>query len=264
MLRRNTRLIPVFFATVLAFSRCPRPAVHTVVWPRADIVVAPDSTGTYHSISEALGSASDGSVILVKPGVYREQVKIDRVGRLTLISIDPANTIIDATDKYAAVEMRTDSNRLSGFTLRNADSHGVWVRDGHQAIDHCLIVNNGDRGIYLSALAGNASALIDHCTVADNGESGIYAARDSSGTVITNCIIARNPRGIVTDRNAGNMTIDYNCVSNQSVDFDRVTPGAHNITKDPQFIDAEHDDYRLKRGSPGIRTAQDGTNPGCF
>jgi len=264
MLHRNARLFPVLLAAVLAFPGCPRPAVRAVVWPRADIVVAPDSTGTYHSINEALGNAGPGSVILVKPGVYREQVKLDRVGRLTLISMDPANTVIDATDKYAAVEMRTDSNRLSGFTLRNADSHGVWVRDGHQAIDHCLIVNNGDRGIYLSALAGNASAFIDHCTAADNGTSGIYAARDSSGTVITNCIIARNPRGIVTDQNAGIMTIDYNCVSNQSADFDRVTPGDHNIVKDPQFVDAEHDDYRLRRGSPGIRAAQDGTNLGCF
>lgn len=243
---------------------CTVPRVKPTAWPRADIVVAHDSTGTYHTINEALVRALDGMVILVRPGVYCEQVKLDRAGRVSLLSIDPAATIIDASDKYAAIEIKTDGNRISGFTLRNADSHGVWVRDGHQIIDHCLVVNNGERGIYLSAMVGNASAQIDHCTVADNGESGIHAARDSAGTVITNSIIAYNPSGIVTDRSAGFMTIDFNCLYNRLVDFDRVIPGGHNIVGDPEFIDRTGGNYLLKRGSPAARADANGANLGCF
>jgi hypothetical protein len=208
--------------------------------------------------------AGDGSVILVKPGVYFEQVKFTRARGIVLLSVDPARTIIDATDKYAAIEMRTDSNRVIGFTLRNADSHGVWVRDGHQTLERCVVYGNGDRGIYLSAMVGNASAAIDHCTVCDNGTSGIYAARDSMGTAVTNCIIAFNPRGVVTDRTAGSMTVEYNVVFSSETDFDRVVPGIANDHQDPKFRSRPDFDYRLQPGSPCIGTARDSTNRGCF
>ncbi len=250
---------------ILAVSvRCPRPEVLPTAPPRADVVVAADGTGTYQTIGEALSRAEPGNVILVKAGVYREQVRFDRVGSITLLGLDPMTTVIDASYRYAGIELLSDSNRILGLTVRNADSHGIWVRDGHQTITGCLIVDNGERGVYLSAMAGNASARISHCTVADNGETGIYAARDSAGVVITDCIVAFNPRGIATDQNTGRMTVQRNCLFNQSCNFDRVTPGDSNIMQDPKFINRESGDYRLAKNSPCRKVGNEGTNIGCF
>ncbi len=246
------------------FVRCPAPAVLPVTPPAADIVVAADGSGNCQTIGEAVSRAAPGSVILVKPGVYYEQVRLEGAGPITLLGLDPLTTVIDAVHRYAAVEVRSDSNRISGLTLRNADSHGVWVRDGHQTIINCLVVRNGERGVYLSAMAGNASAFISHCTIADNGETGIYAARDSAGVVVRDCIIAFNPRGIATDQNTGRMTVQRNCVFSQSQNFDRVTPGDSNILQDPCFVSRERDDYRLARNSPCRRTGNQPANIGCF
>jgi hypothetical protein len=244
---------------------CPAPVARAPVsWPAADIVVAADSTGQYHSISEALARARDGATILIKPGVYAEGVRIVAQRQITLLGTDPATTIIDGTDRYAALEIRTDSNRITGLCLRNADSHGAWVRDGHQAFSHCLFYGNGECGIYLSAMAGNASALIDHCTIADNGATGINAARDSASTAVTNSIVAFNPRGIATDERAGLLLVNHSVFWNTAIDFDRVLPGTPNNIADPHFRSRKDADYRLAPGSPCQDAATDGHNQGCF
>jgi hypothetical protein len=232
--------------------------------PLGDITVAADSSGDCLTIGAAVAAARDGDVIVVRPGVYREQVKIVGKRRLAIVGVDPATTIVDATGYYAAVEVRTDSNRVACLTLRGADEHGAWVRDGRQVIEHCLITACGDRGIYLSAMAGFAFARIEHCTIVANGGSGVYAARDDARTVMRWNIIADNPRGIVTDDNEGRLVAEANCLHNSEADFDRVTPGTDNILVDPVFVDRAAGDYRLARNSPCRNRAPDGTNLGCF
>ncbi len=251
---------------VLAFVGCAaRTATSPVrIEPVGRLLVAQDSSAAFLTISAALDSARDGDTVFVMPGEYREVVKVAKLGRITLLGADPAVTVIDADDQYAAVELRTDSNRVSGFTVRGADSHGIWVRDGKQFIDRCLILDNGDRGIYLSAFAGRAFADIAHCTVVYNGEAGIHAARDESSTVITDCIIAYNRRGVVTDQPEGNIVVIRNCLFGNGVDFDRVVPGEGNIFEDPRFVDAADGDFRLGRRSPCIGAGLGRTNIGAF
>jgi len=232
--------------------------------PVGRLVVAQDSSAGFRTISSALDSARDGDTVFVMPGEYREVVRIAKLRHITLLGADPAATIVDAGEEYAAIELRTDSNRVSGFTVRGADSHGIWVRDGQQFIDHCLIIGNGDRGIYLSSFAGRAFASITHCTVADNGEVGVHAARDDSNTVITDCIIAFNQRGLVTDQPEGNLVVRRNCLFGNGVDYDRVTPGDSSILLDARFVDRKNGDFRLQRGSPCIGSGEGGANIGAF
>jgi hypothetical protein len=250
----------------LVFAGCAvRTETRTVyVAPVGRLVVAADSGTKFRTISAALDSARDGDTVFVMPGEYREVVKVVKLRRITLLGADPATTVVDAGAEYAAIELRTDSNRVSGFTVRGADSHGIWVRDGLQFIDYCLIVGNGDRGIYLSSMAGRAYAIITHCTVAENGEVGIHAARDDSSTVISDCIVAFNPRGIVTDQPEGKIVVWRNCMFGNGVDFDRVVPGDSNFVEDPRFVDLTNGDFRLKKGSPCIGVGEGRTNLGAF
>jgi nitrous oxidase accessory protein NosD len=248
---------------LLALAGCAAPIRRAVLAPPSGaITVAADGQGQFATINAAIAAAKDGDVIYVNPGVYREQVRIAERRGLTIIGADPVTTIVDATGHYAAVEVRTDSNSIANLTLRGADDHGVWVRDGSQSISYCLVVGCGDRGIYLSAMAGNAFARIEHCTVVENGTSGIYAARDDARTVIRHCIIAHNARGIVTDAGEGKLVIENNCLFNSEADFDRAVPGADNIVADPQFRDRDAGDYELARGSPCRGRAPDGRNLG--
>ncbi|MBM3330942.1 hypothetical protein FJY68_03710 [candidate division WOR-3 bacterium] len=234
------------------------------VAPVGRLVVAQDGGTGFLTISSALDSAQDGDTVFVMPGEYREVVKFPGRRSITLLGADPLTTIVDAVDGYAGIELRTDSNRVSRLTIRGADSHGIWVRDGRQFIDHCLIVGNGDRGIYLSSFAGYAYARITHCTVVDNGEVGIHAARDDSSTVIADCIIAFNKRGIVTDQPEGELVVRRNCLFGNEVNFDRVAEDSSSVLQDPRFKDRENGDFRLGKDSPCIGSGEGGRNLGTF
>jgi len=228
-------LLALMLLLAVASLRCPSKATVSgqPTLPEPDFVVARDGSADYETIGDALDDAEDGSVILVKPGTYEEEVEFqDDQKNITLLGSGPDKTIIDADGEYSAVTLRGSGHRLSGFTLRGAESHGLYVPDGKHQVDYCLIVDNDDRGIYLSTLSGRGRARIDHCTIADNEVSGIYSVKDDAGTTISNCIVAFNGRGIVTDEDEGGIKITNCLVSNEREDFDRVSEGTSNITDD--------------------------------
>ncbi len=261
----HPRILRLLLITALCLGGLHCAKRQTITQPQADFTVAADGSTDYETISEALDEAKDGDVILVKPGTYEEEVEFDDdLSNVTLLGSGPDQTVIDADGEYAGVTLRGNGHRISGFTIRGAGSHGVYIPEGRHRIDHCLIIDNSDRGIYLSTMTGQGRAEIDHCTIADNKVSGIYSVKDDAETAVSNSIIAYNGRGIVTDKNEHGIRITRTCVSNQSSNFDRVDTGEGNITLDPLFRDRGNGDYRLAKGSPCLGTAARGANMGCF
>ena len=261
-MRSTCHFLLAALAIAACASRVVQPSVRVV--PVGRLVVTADGSTRFLTISAALDSARDGDTVFIMPGVYREAVRIAGPRRVTLLGADPATTIVDATDQYAAIELRTDSNRVSRLTIRGADSHGIWVRDGQQYIDHCVVVDNGDRGVYLSSFAGHAYADIRHCTVAQNVDVGIHAARDDSNTVITNCIIAFNGRGVVTDQPEGKLVVRRSCFFGNEVNFDRIAPDSGHILRDPLFKSRDRGYFCLKKQFPCIGSGDGGTNLGAL
>jgi hypothetical protein len=251
----------------MASLRCPskptvagRPAL-----PEPDLVVAQDGSTDYETVGDALDDAEADDVILIRPGRYEEAIEIEEGdGPFTIVGQDPATTVIDAGGEYAAVTLRSSGNRVSGLTIKGAESHGLYIPGGRQKIDYCLIIDNGDRGIYISTLSGGGSADIDHCTVADNKASAIYCANKDSITTVNNSILAHNQHGLVHDGDGLNLVVKYCCLSSTDNDSDEAKSGSDNIDKDPKFKAHEDGNYKLKPGSPCVKAAKDGSNMGCF
>jgi hypothetical protein len=265
--KTNRILLALLLLLAVASLRCPSKSTVSgrAATPEPDFIVAPDGSTDYETIGDALDEAEDGDVILVRPGTYEEEVEFESDQQnIALLGSGPDKTTIDADGGYAAVTLRGNGHRISGFTLRGAESHGVYIPDGKHKVEYCLVVENGDRGIYLSTMSGRGRADIDHCTIADNEVSGIYSVDDDDETAISNSIVAFNGRGIVTDEDEGGIEVTYSCFSNENENFDRVSEGTNNITDDPQFRDRDGGDYRLESGSPCQKAAADGSNMGCF
>ncbi|MFO7675113.1 MAG: pectinesterase family protein [bacterium] len=251
----------VLLALVAIFSGCPKQV--TIPVPDYDILVARDGSGDHRSVQEAVEAARPGEVIYVKAGTYPGAVEIE-TDRITLLGAGPGRAVIDAGDEYAALTLEGGSCAVSGFTIENASSHGVYVKSGDNRISRCLVVGNGDRGIYFSSFGGDPSAEVDHCTITDNEVSGIYIPAGNDETAITNCVVAFNSRGIVSDVEFEGMRVDHNCVHADGDGFDRVARGRGNIEQDPRFVNRAGGDYRLQKDSPCIGSAGDGTDIGCF
>ncbi len=266
MKRIHSPLALILLAAVLAAALSGCPKKQTVANERdynRKVTVAQSGRADYKTITEALADARRGWLIEVRAGVYEEEVKIE-TDEVTLRGAGPGKTVIDADDSYAALTIEGDNVVVEGLALRGASSHGVYVKGKDAVVRRCLITGNGDRGVYFSFMGGSPSAVIDHCTVADNKVSGLYIPTQNSRTAVTNTIIARNGRGVVCDKDDRSMKFDYNCLDNKGDNYNSVTPGRHDIQKDPRFTDPGDGDYTLKKNSPCIGAAKDDTNIGCF
>ena len=264
-MKKTLRTLSLFAVLALALSMLNCPSRQSSQPVKADITVADDGSGDYESIGDAIDEAKDGDVILVKAGTYEEEVEVgEDAGSLTLIGEGPGKTILDADGEYAALTLKSDGCRVSGFTLKGGESHGLYIPNGHQSIDHCLIIDNGDRGAYLSTMSGGGTAEFNHCTIADNKVSAIYHANDEPGTRLTNCILAFNGRSLVFDGDGKNIAVTGSCLYSDDEDSDTPPKASRCIRKDPKFRNHESGDYRLKSGSPCIGAGTDGENMGCF
>lgn len=131
---------------------------------------------SYGTIGQALAAARDGDTVVVAPGIYREQLLVNKRvslvgnGLPTIVSPGPAPTVALAVDGIS----------IQGFRL---------VGKGHRL---------GNEAILLVASSGN---LIQDNTL--EGELfGIYL-REAHGNTIRHNLVQGNPRVLVHDRGNG-------------------------------------------------------------
>jgi len=168
-----------------------------------------------------------------------------------------------------------ENNIISG---NSAALHDVYVQGGGIYIEsgivrYNLIMNNSAYSGYGAPGGGifainEDSCLIYNNTIAknrsfhlynDDGEGGgiyLYVRPGNSQFGIWNNIIAYNKSsdGVHADIDDSTWTgWDYNLVfGNDSLDYDGLAPGPHDINADPMFVDTATGDYHLMPGSPCI------------
>ena len=117
-----------------------------------------DTTFGYPTIQDAInsGATSDGDVISVKPGVYHENLVVNKT--LSIIGQNKATTIIDGCNSGTSVKITNSNVTLSSFTIRNSgenSSAGIYLDN----VGNCSIVDNtvSDNyyGIYMNCSGNN-------------------------------------------------------------------------------------------------------------
>ena len=214
--------------------------------PAADIAVP----GDFEFIQDALDAAQPGDVITVAPGIYVENLIVEKP--VTLQSTDPNNlgvvqqTIIDG-DAFDSVVIfaaftSTDPNEaqvLQGFTITNGDADtggGILVESGSRAvIRNCIILDNfANDGAGLHAV--NASPIITGTTFQNNiaTQQGGGMFFGQSSPIISNATIVGNLAdtggGICGDPNVNLILSGSTLSGNQAFD------GAGLCLTNSQFI----------------------------
>lgn len=174
-------------------------------------------TSPFRTIAKAIKHAPPGTTILVGPGIYKENVLIEKK-MLRLISTDGAeNTVIRAVTMDSALKIRDagDGSYIKGFTFTGGIGDAVksnYVYDyrgggifvaGSATIADCIIKHNGHGepkknsatfggGVYVT----KGTVRVTNCLVEDNmawaSGAGMFVDGNGASLVVSCCTVRNN------------------------------------------------------------------------
>lgn len=171
--------------------------------------VLPDPNGTienqtngqrFNCVQCAIDYAAAGDTLVVEPGIYRENVTLDR--DIILTSVEPndsyyvGGTIMQGSSDTPALDLTgTSANcKIAGLTVRTG-SVGVLGAPTQATLRNCRIMDNVSHGLELSR---QSAPRLEHCLIAGNGEHGIMMHPEVGRfalhcrPTIEDCVIAQN------------------------------------------------------------------------
>jgi parallel beta-helix repeat protein len=188
--------------------------------PPRDLVVSAGGEGDFLSIGEALGNATEGTRILVRPGVYDEGIVLDR--RVEIAGDGPAGQVVVRSVRSSCIRMDTDeaivdvpggrlmledcdvsSDSLACIGIHGSTARPVVrrcvIRDGADAgifafdggggtVEECEIRGNRNIGV---AISGGANPLLRRCKIHDGGNAGVVSWDGGRG-IVEKCEIFGN------------------------------------------------------------------------
>ena len=173
------------------------------------MIVSSSGAGDYQTISQALHQAPPGARIQIQPGIYRENLIIDKPVELVGQG-ETAKIVLESTDA-CCLRIRTDQVLIRGLTLRSCESgrkkdtkhFAVEIETGHAILEECDIRSDTAAGIAIHGAA--ARPVIRHCRIHDNLENGVFVYDYAQG-LIEDCDIFANTLAGVAVEQGGNPT----------------------------------------------------------
>lgn len=161
----------------------------------------------YATISYAISKAAPYSIIEVDPGIYYGTVNITKPVILESITLDPADTIIDAFNQTYGIEVfgiNSNGTEINGFTVEYADAQGIYVQNSFGVlVENNIVATNGlsagssNARNYAIELAGTSNSTVVSNKVIGNLASGGIGILDISQNKST-CISSPADRNIIS------------------------------------------------------------------
>lgn len=214
----------------------------------------------FNTIQMAIDSAAAGDSILIEPGNYNENVIVDSkqlvIGSRYLDTGDEsyiARTIINGGGAERVIRLRNgldSTTQVVGLTLTNGRAQygaGVHILTASPKLKHLVIRRNtatsNGGGVYVTR---DAHPVFDQVSVVANtgqtyGGINLYGG---STCIIRNSIFWSNDPQTRPD----SIVVSYS-------DMEAGEAGDGNVNSDPQFTDAQNNDFTLAVGSPCINSA---------
>jgi hypothetical protein len=181
--------------------------------------------GDYSTISKAVDAAKPGDLVLISPGVYKEEVKVETED-IVIRGTDRNSVIIDGEfTRENGIQVFSNGVAVENLTVRNHTGNGVFFTGdygkgvtltGYRA-SYVTAYDNGDYGIYaFNATKGvfdhdygsgspDSAFYVGQCNPCDallsndTGETNMlgYSGTNSTGVQIVNSTFRNNRAGIV-------------------------------------------------------------------
>ena len=170
------------------------------------LCVNPGGTnGCYATISAAVAAASTGDTINVKPGVYREDVIVNKP--VSIVGTKPVITIVDAEGQANGFNIDGLNNpglanvTITGFTVRNAQFEGIVITNASYVNVWGNVVSANDKGLDLGTFTCPGLPPWETSEEEDCGE-GIHLNAVDHSTIVSN-LVMQNAGGILMSDETG-------------------------------------------------------------
>ena len=160
----------------------------------------------HRTIQGAADAADPGDLVLVGPGVYREEVKIDTPS-LVLRGTDRNAVVIDGGFvRPNAVSVTADGVAVENLTVRNARLNGLfWTGVTGYRATNVTSVNNEVYGIYAF---DSVDGLFESSWASGSADAGFYIGQcDPCRAVIRDVVAERNGLGYSGTNASGDLHI---------------------------------------------------------
>ena len=165
--------------------------------------------GAYATIGEAIRAAVvPGTLITVKPGIYREALVIDRDVEIVGEG-DRAHIVVEATDTDA-VTVTVDRAVVRNLTVRavgNGDAWGaVRVERGRGVIEGCDLTSAIGAVVYITGK--DSAPVFRDCQIRDGSDRGVLVSDQGQGTIERCRIHGNELAGLAIKRGANPLVLD--------------------------------------------------------
>lgn len=150
------------------------------------------------SIQSAVDAASDGEIILVEGGIYKEAITVNKPG-IQIIGLSCPGTekvvIQNPGDEDNGITVRDggDGFVLRNVTIRDFEENGVFmIRADNYILSHVETIDNGEYGLFPLFCKGG---LIEYCSATGHTDTGIYVGQ-SDGAVMEHNVAFANVNGL--------------------------------------------------------------------
>ena len=189
---------PVTSAPVASAMQESDALLTTKISPRnepPELVVDPmPRRGDYTKIMDAINAAEPGTRILIRPGLYKEALVLNKA--LELLGEGERSEIIVETFGANVLLFKTEFGRVANLTLRQtggSDFHGVNVVQGRLELEDCDIIS---QSLSCVAIHDGADPRVRRNRIHDGKQNGVYVFGNGKGTLEDNDIFANTFSGV--------------------------------------------------------------------
>ena len=166
--------------------------------------------GDFATIGAAINAASPGDRILVRPGLYREGLVIDKP--LEVLGDGPVADIEIEARGANALLFKASTGRVANLTLRQVDAASSWfgadITQGRLELEGCDITSQSSACV---AIRNGADPRLRRNRLHDGRECGVWVYDGGLGTLEDNEITVNRSSGVEI-RTGGNPTLRRNRV----------------------------------------------------
>jgi len=174
-------------------------------------VVSADGRGDFASIGEAIKNAADNTRLLIRPGIYRESIVVDK--NVELVGDGETEDVLIVGENSSCLQMLADKAILRGLTVQGRGARygkaffGVDVQRGESVLENCDITSDSLSCIAVHGV--DANPTIKNCRVRDGADSGVYFFDNARGQIVASDVY-RHRNASIAVTNGANPSIK-NC-----------------------------------------------------